>query len=762
MKKIIVFILILIILSWVWILIPDPGLYPLKTWSRAYKDKSGNLLRLTLSDDDKYRLFTDIEKIPKNLEKAVLAYEDRFFYYHPGFNPVSILRAFADTYILKKRVVGASTITMQAARLRFEIDSRSLKGKITQILRAVQLERHYSKKKILEAYFNLAPYGGNIEGVGTASEIFFHKSVSDLNFYEACALAVIPQNPSKRYPALEKSEKELENAKKRLVSILGKDENFLPLKYYRISDIPFKAPHFTDFMEKKDLFLKKTFKTTLDLKLQEIIEKRTGSYIEKKKILGIRNAACVLVNYKTGEIEAMAGSADYFNNEIQGQVNGCTSKRSPGSSLKPFVYALALDQGIIHSRTLLKDSPASFGGFSPENYDRKFEGPVFAMDALRKSRNLPAVYLASKIKNPDLHDFLYSCRVTGLKSKKFYGLSLVLGGGETTLLELASLYCVLGNLGEFKSLKFIKDEKSSENTKRVLSREASFIIKNELSKNPPPDGFEEFKKERREVSWKTGTSYGFRDAVAAGIFDNYVLIVWVGNFNGEGNPSFTGRKGAGPLFFDIINHVRNCKSPERGNEMPENLNVKKIDVCEDCGKLPGKYTPHTTKAWFIPGVSPIDVSNLHRPVFIDKKTGLRDCRFTPEETEIKIYEFWSDDMKNLFEKGGIYKKTVPPFKKECLVSGFTDYGISPEITSLSSGVDYIIFKNDRKIPLKASSGPGVENLYWFSDANYIGKTKPEKVFLWQADEGSHIVSVSDDFGRSDRIKINVVYKNVEN
>ncbi|MGE4518549.1 MAG: transglycosylase domain-containing protein, partial [Desulfobacteraceae bacterium] len=286
MKKIIVFILILIILSWVWILIPDPGLYPLKTWSRAYKDKSGSLLRLTLSDDDKYRLFTDMEKIPKNLEKAVLAYEDRFFYYHPGFNPVSILRAFADTYILKKRVVGASTITMQAARLRFEIDSRSLKGKITQILRAVQLERHYSKKKILEAYFNLAPYGGNIEGVGTASEIFFHKSVSDLNFYEACALAVIPQNPSKRYPALEKSEKELENAKKRLVSILGRDKDFLPLKYYRISDIPFKAPHFTDFMEKKDLFLKKTFKTTLDLKLQEIIEKRIGSYIEKKKILG--------------------------------------------------------------------------------------------------------------------------------------------------------------------------------------------------------------------------------------------------------------------------------------------------------------------------------------------------------------------------------------------------------------------------------------------------------------------------------------------
>lgn len=753
---------LLIILSWVWIRIPDPGLYPLKTWSKAYKDKSGKLLRLTLSDDDKYRLFTDIEKIPQNLEKSVLAYEDKYFYYHPGFNPFSILRAFSDTYIFKKRMVGGSTLTMQVARLRFKIDSRSVKGKFTQILKAIQLERHYSKKEILEAYFNLAPYGGNIEGVGSASEIFFHKPVSALNFYEAVSLAVIPQNPAKRYPSSKSGEAELGKAKKRLCEILDKKTEIPPLKFYKISEIPFKSPHFTDFLEKKDLFYKKNILTTIDLNLQEIIEKRITSYIERKKIFGIRNAASLLINFKTGELEAMVGSANYFDDSIQGQVNGCTSKRSPGSALKPFVYGLALDQGIIHSHTLLKDSPTSFGGFTPENYDKKFEGPVFAMDALRKSRNLPAVYLASKIKNPDLHDFLYSARVEDLRNKSFYGLSLVLGGGETTLLELGSLYSVLGNLGEFKSLKFIKNEKSNKTKKRLLSREASFIIKTELSKNPPPKGFEKFKTNHTKISWKTGTSYGFRDGVAAGIFGDYVLVVWVGNFDGEGNPSFTGRKGAGPLFFDIINQLINYKKPEADSKIPYDLNLKKVDVCNLSGKFPGKYTPHTTKAWFIPKVSPIDVSELHRPVFIDKKTGLRDCKFLPEKTEIKIYEFWSGEMKALFEKGGIYIKTIPPFKKECLVSNFTDSGISPKITSPTSGVDYIILKNNRKIPLKASSGPGVENFYWFSNTNYLGKSKPEKVFIWEADEGRQVISVSDDFGRSDRIKINIVYKNVEN
>ncbi|MFO7884804.1 MAG: penicillin-binding protein 1C [Desulfobacteraceae bacterium] len=739
-------------------MIPDPGLYPLKTWSKAYTDRSGRLLRLTLSDDDKYRLFTDMEKIPEHLEKAVLAYEDRYFYYHPGVNPVSILRAFTDTFILKKRVVGASTITMQAARLRFGIDSRSLTGKITQIIRAVQLERHYSKKKILEAYLNLAPYGGNIEGVGTASEIFFHKPVSDLNFYQACALAVLPQNPSNRYPDSKKGEAALEKAKQRLCEGFDKKSDDLFLKYYKISDLPFRAPHFTDFLEKKDLFLKKRVSTPLDLHVQEIIEQRIKAYVQKKKRVGIRNAACVLVNFKTGEIEAMAGSADYFNTSIQGQVNGCTSKRSPGSALKPFVYALALDQGMIHSHTLLKDSPASFGGFCPENYDRQFQGPVSAMDALRKSRNLPAVDLASKIKNPDLYDFLYSCRVKGLKSKDFYGLSLVLGGGETTLVELASLYCVLGTLGEFQNVKFVKEkppDQSQKTRKRVLSREAAFIIKTELSKNPPPNGYDTFKQSKGKIAWKTGTSYGFRDGVAAGIFNDYVLIVWVGNFNGRGNPAFTGRKGAGPLFFDIVNHVKPFRKTDPDSQILDHLNVKKIDVCAVSGKLPGKFTPHTIKAWFIPGVSPIDVSDLHQPVFIDTKTGLRDCRFIPGQTEIKVYEFWSGEMRHLFEKGGIYIKKIPPFKNECLHSNFTDHGISPDIISPASGVEYIIFKNNRKIPLKASSGPGVENLYWFLDTNYIGKSKPETVFLWEADEGTHILSVSDDFGRSDRINITI-------
>jgi penicillin-binding protein 1C len=765
--KIAVFFFLISVLGLSWFFLPDPGLYPAVSWSKAYSDENGKLLRLTLSDDDKYRLFVPLKDISPYLKKAVVLYEDRHFYDHFGFNPFSLFRAGIDTYVLKKRVVGGSTITMQVARISFHIDSRSVSGKLKQILRAVQLERHYTKKEILEAYLNLAPYGGNIEGSGSASRIYFKKSVSELNLSEALALAVIPQNPTSRFPEKRGGQKELEKARQRLINIWNDEKdkkiseiNRLSLNYYSRKNIAFKAPHFTDWLEKRDdVPLKGEIKTSLDLNLQNILEDKISSYVKRKKILGILNSSALILNYKTMEIKAMAGSADYFDDSIEGQVNGCDAKRSPGSTLKPFVYALAADQGFIHSHTLLKDAPASFSGFTPENYDKKFEGPLFAKDALIKSRNLPAVDLASKIKKPDLYMFLKNAGVKGLQKKSFYGLSLVLGGGEVTMIELARLYSIIGNKGYLKNLRYLKNKNNETGETRLLSNEASFMINSMLAENPSTDEIILKRKKRIPVSWKTGTSYGFRDGWAAGIFGDYVLCVWVGNFSGEGNPSFIGRKGAGPLFFDIADMVKSYDKNIKSH-LDESLvfNIKKVDVCAVSGDLPGKYTPHTTRAWFIPGVSPIFVSKLHRPVYIDKKTGKRSCEKDPLKTEQKIFEFWPTDMKRLFEKGGIYIKSPPEYMDECIGKTFTDSGISPHILSPVEGVKYLVFKDKRKIPFKASAETGVKNLYWFVNSNYEGKSKPGDVFLWKPVPGKHLIRVVDDLGRADIIKIEAIFE----
>ncbi|PID78143.1 MAG: penicillin-binding protein 1C [Deltaproteobacteria bacterium] len=765
MKFIIKAFLILLFLFFIlWVFIPDPGLYPHKTWSKAYKSKSGDLLRLTLSQDEKYRLFVPFEKISNHLKKATLFYEDKYFYSHPGVNFFSLIRGFTSTFILKKRIIGGSTITMQTARIRFKIDSSKIKGKFIQILRAFQLERHYSKNEIFEAYLNLVPYGGNIEGAGAASEIYFKKPASDLNIPEALALCLIPQNPCRRSPLGAKGKKELEKARKRLINAWNNEKknkgiNSLPLKFSGIRELPYKAPHFIDFIEKQDdIPLKGVINTTIDTQFQKLIESRLSRYIAKKRSKGVLNGAVLLLNYKTMEIEAMVGSADYFNKSIQGQVNGCCAKRSPGSTLKPFVYALAIDQGIIHSHTLLKDSPASFSGFTPENYDKKFEGPILAKDALIKSRNLPAIYLASKISNPDLYSFLKKAKVSNLAPKGFYGLSLVLGGGEVSMLELAGLYSIFGNYGELKSIKYLKNRKT-HTIKKILSEDSCFIINSILAENPEPEKKSLFTEKSLPVSWKTGTSYGFRDAWAAGLFGDYVLCVWTGNFNGEGNPSFIGRKCAGPLFFDIINIIKKQKSSLKSHiDETKAFHVKKVDVCSKSGNLPGKFTPHTIKAWFIPGVSPIKVSTLHREVLIDKKTGKRACK-KEKTTRKEIYEFWSTDMKKLFEKGGIYLKTPPPYKRECLENNFTDKGISPLIFSPHSGIKYITMKNDfKKIPFKASAEPGIEKIYWFVNSNYEGFSSPDKVFMWKARPGKYIITASDDFGRTDKVCIEIVYK----
>ena len=372
---------------------PKPLLLQGIGFSQAVYADQYELLRLTLTPDQQYRVFTPLSDIPKALIDATLLQEDQHYYYHYGVNPISLFRAVWQTYVIHQRKMGASTITMQVARIRFHINSKTLKGKMEQIFRAWQLERYYSKDQILEAYFNLASYGSNIEGVGAASLIYFGKPVQNLNLTEALTLCVIPQNPLKRGTYIH-SNQQLKVAREKLFIRWLKthpedaDKSYLmqlPLHLKSTRNLPFLAPHFVDNILQKNPNIA-TLNTSLNLNLQKILERVGQNYMKKNQENGMNNFAALLIDTRNMQVKALIGSSSFFNKTIAGQVNGTQAKRSPGSTLKPFIYALAIQQGLIHPMTVLKDTPSNFGGYNPENFDKDFVGPIKAKDALVTSQ----------------------------------------------------------------------------------------------------------------------------------------------------------------------------------------------------------------------------------------------------------------------------------------------------------------------------------------------------------------------------------------
>lgn len=603
---------------------PRPSLAEIIPSSTAVLDREGRLLRLTLAPDQQYRLWTPLEEIPPELVKALLLHEDRHFYLHLGTNPIALMRAAGRTYTGGARQ-GGSTLTMQLARLLYDLDTRSVGGKLEQMTRALALELKYSKHDLLEAHLNLMPYGGNIQGVGAASRIYFGKRPADLQLIEALTLVVIPQSPALRDPARGESPS-LRAARHRLFARWTErhpestDQTGLVnlgLRYASPRALPFQAPHFTNRMLPSSSAV---IETTLDLQQQRLLERVLQHFIRENEHLGIRNAAALLVDYREMNIRAAIGSARFFDTSIDGQVNGTTAKRSPGSALKPFVYALAMDQGLIHPLTVLKDSPASFGAFSPENFDGRFAGPITATDALARSRNVPAMALSARLKQPDFYHFLHTAGISRMASEQHYGLSLTLGGGEVTMEELVTLYAMLANRGELKPLRAYRGNSPDTAYPTLLSQEASFMTLEMLKENPRPDDSTVRPRGRLPVAWKTGTSWGFRDAWSVGIFGPYVLAVWVGNFDGSSNPSFVGVQTAAPLFFRMVDalQVADPGMPPYIVQQPPRL--ARVEVCADSGELPNADCPRTVTTWFIPGRSPIRVSDVHRRVWIDIRT----------------------------------------------------------------------------------------------------------------------------------------------
>jgi penicillin-binding protein 1C len=725
--------------------------------STAIFDRQGRLLRLTLASDHQYRLWTPLEDISPELVQALLLHEDQHFYWHPGFNAASLIRAAVSSYSGGPRV-GGSTITMQLARLMYGLNTRTVSGKLEQIVRAVQLELCYSKRDLLEAHLNLMPYGGNIQGVGAASLIYFDKSAKRLGLSEALTLVLIPQSPARRAPSAEEPP-DLREARLRLFArwveqhpdaASSAEYIATPLRYASLRDLPFAAPHFSNaILQRPRPASIHSVNTTLDLRSQRTLERVITTYVREHSNIGIRNAAALLVDYRDLSVRAMIGSADFFDADIEGQVNGTLAKRSPGSALKPFIYALAIDQGVIHPQTVLKDTPTAFGPFNPENFDGRFVGPITAREALIRSRNVPALTLASQLSTPSFYQFLRSAGISRMASEKHYGLALTLGGGEITMEETATLYAMLANRGRLAPLRYLTDEPRTDGV-RMLSEEAGFMTLDMLRSAPRPEDSFARRRSGVQAAWKTGTSWGFRDAWTAGTFGPYVLVVWVGNFDGRGNPAFVGVQAAAPLFFRLLDALAAQEQlVEPIYRQPPRM--ERVEVCSASGDLPNAECPQVVSTWYIPGVSPIRVSQIHRRVWIDTRTGEQACPpYDPAHTRSEVYEFWPTDLLQLFAQAGMPRRRPPP-PADCQRD--VPSGAAPQITSPVIAVTYTVRTGrlgSEAIPLAANADSEVRRLHWFVDDSYVGTGAPGVAIGWHPSRAGHyMVRTVDDRGRAD-------------
>ena len=760
------------------------------SFSRVYLDRNGKLLNIFLTTDDKYRVRANLADFPPSLIEAVLLQEDRYFYGHIGLNLMAVFKAGWETYVKRNRRMGASTITMQLARLRHNLYTRNLPGKIAQIFTAVFFEICYSKQEILEAYLNMVPCGGNIEGYAAAAWYYFDKDVKELSLSEILSLVVIPQNPAKRAPMNRRASAELIDSRRTLYEAwlashpedtLVKTEMDMPP--FLVNRFPRRLLHLTEYLNtssfpKTNLSPINRYRTTVDLSLQDICERELEFFLVRNRGWGINNGSILLLDYSNMEVLAAVGSANYFNDKIQGQVNGFTSKRSPGSTLKPFIYALALEQGLIHPEKMLKDTPVGFSEYTPDNFRGEFKGPVSAWYALVDSRNIPAVQLARDIHNPDLYDFLKLSGISGLKGKGHYGLSIVLGSADLTMLELATLYAALANGGVKRDLRFLSIRDASNGVahgaasgaaqksaqgERILTQAAAAITVKMLERNPAPDDLRVRTNRSVPVAYKTGTSIGFKDAWSIAVFDRYVLCVWLGNFSGEGNSAFIGRLSAAPLGFSIIDamlaEIPNDKLFARRPLPPE---VKAVKVCAVSGDIPSDDCPQLKETLFIPGVSPINHCRIHRKVYIDTRTGYRTNETEGKYIRSEVREFWPSDILEIFEEAGLPRFSPPPYPPDSFDgNGSASSGFPPSIISPLTNTSYIVRPNlqadskHNQMVLLASADQDAIELFWFANASFLGRAKPRERLVWTPEPGLWDISVVDNLGRSSGIRVRV-------
>lgn len=548
--------------------------------------------------------------------KATIIREDRRFFLHKGVDLVSLYRAVYENFRYHKIVSGGSTITMQEAKIILNHKKRTIFTKILEILYALKLELHLNKAEILEIYLNRVPYGSQTYGVEAGAQFYFRKSAKQLSIGECCILAALPKSPGIINPF--KNQELLNNEKSMIVNKLLKEECIDSTTYFCAlkepfqidkKNIIFRASHFVDFvLSQTKENVHSTITSTIDISLQENLEKMLFTSIKSLKKYNVHQGAVIVMDTKTGEILALVGSKDYFD-EKEGQVNGCLSLRQPGSSLKPFLYILALSNGYpisyLMNDTITEFKLADGTIFAPRNYGEKYHKLVRAREALGSSFNVPAVYLLERMGVEKFYTFLTNLHFTSLfKQPNFYGLSLSLGAAEIKLIELANAYRAIANNGIWSAFKFLKDDKKRIG-ERFFSEEVAYIVTDVLADNSSrikAFGGDSPLNLPFPCAVKTGTTKNFKDNWCIGFTKKYTVGIWVGNFDGTPMNGVSGISGAAPLFRDIMIELHRNEYPA-GFEEPKSLVHSKI--CAKTGLIAGKGCPIIEEI-YIPGTEPKD------------------------------------------------------------------------------------------------------------------------------------------------------------
>ena len=556
-------------------------IYPLnldalkKDEAKILLDKNGEIINMKLSSDGIWRFHE--QSFPNSLKQCVVLFEDRYFYYHFGVNFASIFRAFFHNLRSDNRI-GASTITMQVARM-LEPSDRSYKNKIREIFRAFQLELHFSKDEILNLYLNLAPYGGNIEGAKAASFFYFGKELNELSYAQAALLSTIPKNPNKNRLDRVSNINALKN---RVIKMLYKAKLIDLSAFKRAQAEPFKNVRIRAVVNASDYanvaFKNQISKASLDLNLQKNMLKILKDAMFSLKAKNANNAAAVVIDNKKMSIVTFIGSHD--ERARDGKNSALNMKRNTGSTLKPFIYSLALDSGLITPNSQLIDTQIYLNEYVPKNFSNDFLGLVSAKDALNFSLNIPVINLDLKLKDNSLYELLEKVNLVD-ENKEFYGSSIVLGSAEMSLIDLAHLYTIYANGGVYRPLEFAgKNYKNEDKNITLISPQSAYLtakMMSEASRSYLKNAWQ-YAQNTPKIAFKTGTSANSRDLYAIGVDEDYTIAVWVGNFNAEKTDKLTGLNDVSKIVFDMFKITAQRQNLEFMSE-PEG--IEKVPTCLD-------------------------------------------------------------------------------------------------------------------------------------------------------------------------------------
>jgi penicillin-binding protein 1C len=746
--------------------------------STVVEARDGSLLGARIAEDGQWR-FPAFARVPEKFEKSILTFEDRYFYFHPGINPVSTLRALAGNIKAGKIISGGSTLTMQVSRISRGNRPRTYSEKLIEMLSALKLELLRSKRTILQMYAANAPFGGNTVGLEAAAWRYTGKSSADLTWAEAAALAVLPNSPALVFPGrnqeIFKTRRDellrrlhARNYIDSLTMVLALDEPLPGEPKF----LPAKAPHLTDYFFMKNRG--ENVRTTIDAALQE---RATGIINTHQKDLAenyIFNLACIIVEVETGNVLAYVGNSTSEDAGAHGgDVDIIRSMRSTGSILKPFLYAAMQHSGEILPNTLIADIPTRFPGFVPKNFDQSFNGAVTAASALSQSLNIPAVKMLQKY-NPER--FLELLHKTGFttfnKPADYYGLSLILGGGETSLWDLTGAYASLSRVLNryLNEKKYYQSDyhppvlviQKELNSKKIedpdppLSAGAIWLTYEALQRVNRPEsetGWQYFASSPY-LAWKTGTSFGFRDGWAVGTTPGYVIGVWTGNADGEGRPGLTGITAAAPILFDLVNIM----GAGKWFTIPmEDLTM--ISVCSRSGFRAGPDCDETVEIPACVNGLRSEACPFHQIVHLNKEGTLQvtSACYSPGDITNVPWFVLPPAMEYFYRQKHPGYTTLPPVAPGC--SAGKNIPVM-EFIYPTPGIKIFIPRDQTGMLTRVIADVVHRNaskkIFWHLDEKYIGLSRQIHQIEILAGAGNHILTVVDDDGNTIKCEFTVI------